>query len=88
LTLLEKPINIVASNDFFTAKKVEYAKCKHYLTSSIAGLATVGNNSSISRINEKLASFDDWTAETITKRQTLLIELAKEMWKITPLDVS
>ncbi len=88
LTLLEKPINIVASNDFFAAKKVEYAKCKHYLTSSIAALTPVGNNSSISRINEKLASFDDWTGETITQRQTMLIELAKEVWKITPLDVS
>ncbi len=34
-TLLEKPINIVASNNYFDAKKVEYKKCKHYLTSSI-----------------------------------------------------
>jgi Protein of unknown function (DUF1524) len=37
LTLLEKPINIVASNNFFAKKKPEYAKCKYYLTSSIAG---------------------------------------------------
>jgi hypothetical protein len=35
--MLEKPINIVASNDFFPKKKIEYAKCKNYLTSGIAG---------------------------------------------------
>jgi hypothetical protein len=85
---LEKPINIVASNDFFVNKKAEYAKCKHYLTSSIAGLTAVGSNSSISRINEKLQSFDDWTAETIEKRQTMLINLVKEVWKITPIEAS
>ena len=42
LTLLEKPINIVASNGFFSVKKQEYGKCKYYLTSSIAALTTVG----------------------------------------------
>jgi hypothetical protein len=88
LTLLEKPINIVASNDFFRNKTVEYAKCKHYLTSSIAGLTPVGINSSISRINEKLRSFDDWTADTIEQRQTMLINLVKGVWKITPIEVS
>ena len=53
-TLLEKPINIVASNGFFGAKKEEYRKCKHYLTSSLVALTVVGKNSSINRINEKL----------------------------------
>jgi hypothetical protein len=86
LTLLEKPINIVASNNFFALKKPEYAKCKYYLTSSIAGLAEVGKNSSITRINAKLASFDDWTAEAIDKRQNLLIDLTREIWSIAPID--
>lgn len=80
-TLLEKPINIVASNSFFGAKKVEYTKCKHYLTSSIAELTVVGKNSSINRINEKLKAFDNWTAASIDQRQAILIELAKEVWK-------
>ncbi len=87
LTLLEKPINIVASNDFFADKKKEYAKCKCYLTSSIAGLTEVGKNSSITRINEKLAAFDNWTAQDIDRRQALLTELVREVWKITPLEV-
>ena len=87
LTMLEKPINIIASNGYFAAKKSEYAKCKHYLTSSIAGLTPVGNNSSITRINEKLAAFDDWTAAAIEKRQTMLIGLTKEVWKISKIEV-
>ena len=80
-TLLEKPINIVASNGFFEAKKTEYKKCKHYLTSSIAELTVVGKNSSINRINEKLKAFDQWSAANIDQRQVMLIELAKEVWK-------
>ena len=78
-TLLEKPINIVASNSFFGAKKVEYKKCKHYLTSSIVELTIVGKNSSINRINEKLKAFENWTAASIDQRQAMLIELAKDV---------
>jgi hypothetical protein len=80
-TLLEKPLNIVASNHFFEAKRAEYKKCKHYLTSSIAELTTVGKNSSVNRINERLKAFDTWTASAIDQRQAMLIELAKEVWK-------
>jgi uncharacterized protein with ParB-like and HNH nuclease domain len=80
-TLLEKPINIVASNGFFEAKKAEYKKCKHYLTSSIVELTVVGKNSSINRMNEKLKAFEKWSASSIDQRQAMLIELAKEVWK-------
>ena len=83
--LLEKPINIVASNHFFKEKKAEYKKCKHYLTSSIGELIVVGKNSSINRINEKLKAFQDWTAASIDQRQAMMIELAKEVWTTTAL---
>jgi hypothetical protein len=86
-TLLEKPINIVASNGFFDAKKVEYKKCKCYLTSSIAELCVVGKDSSINRINEKLKAFDKWDATSIDQRQLMLIGLAKEVWKASLTDV-
>jgi hypothetical protein len=88
LTLLEKPINIVASNNFFANKTAEYVNCKYYLTSSIARLAEVGNNNSITRINSKLAAFGEWTADNIDKRQTLLISLTREIWKISQIEVS
>ena len=81
LTLLEKPINIVASNDFFELKKAEYKKSKHYLTNSIVELTVVGKDSSINRINEKLKAFEKWTATSIDQRQAMLIGLAKDVWK-------
>ncbi len=80
-TLLEKPINIVASNNFFEQKKLEYRKCKHYLTTSIVELNTVGKNSSINRINEKLKAFKEWSAKSIDERQEMLTDLAKDVWK-------
>jgi len=83
LTLLEKPINIVASNDFYSNKVPEYGKSANYLTRSLSSLAAVGQNTSISRINEKLSSFDKWDAEDIENRQSILISLAQDIWKIT-----
>lgn len=87
LTLLEKPINIVASNNFFQTKCAEYKKCKYYLTSSIPELTTVGNNSSINRINAKLQSFTVWDAAAIETRQELLSNLVSEIWKIEEVEV-
>jgi len=69
LTLLEKPINIVAGNDFFALKLAQYRKCKNYLTSSLAELHSVGKNSSINRINGKLKAFDTWNSKNIDERQ-------------------
>jgi hypothetical protein len=86
LTLLEKPINIVASNGFFDKKRLEYAKSGNYLTRSIVGLSTVGKNSSITRINGKLSAFDNWSAQQIEKRQELLIALGQDVWRTAPID--
>jgi hypothetical protein len=88
LTMLEKPINIVASNGFFEKKKAEYVKSGNYLTRSIAGLSAVGKNSSITRINSKLLAFDQWSAGDIERRQDMLIGLAKDVWKTVPIEVS
>lgn len=87
LTLLEKPINIVASNDFYAAKQVEYSKSGNYLTRSLVALTDVGQNTSISRINAKLAAFPTWNAASIEKRHGLLIALAQEVWKTTTIDI-
>ncbi len=83
LTLLEKPINIVVGNDFYAKKKPQYALSGNYLTRSITSLAEIGQNTSITRINEKLSSFDDWMAKDIEKRQALLIGLIHDIWKIS-----
>ena len=86
LTLLEKPINVVASNNFFAAKKTIYQESGNYLTRSLAGLSQVGQNTSITRINEKLLSFETWNAKAIEDRQDILVGLATEVWKTTPID--
>lgn len=87
LTLLEKPINIVAGNDFYVAKQDEYRKSGNYLTRSLVELTHVGQNTSISRINEKLEAFPVWGAASIEKRHGMLIELAREVWKTVPIDL-
>ncbi len=87
LTLLEKPINIVAGNDFYSAKRSEYRKSNNYLTRSLVELAEVGQNTSISRINSKLAAFDTWNAKSIDERHALLVALAYDVWKTTLIDV-
>ncbi len=87
LTLLEKPINIVAGNDFYAAKQAEYRKSGNYLTRSLVELASVGQNTSISRINEKLKAFPVWDAKAIEARHGLLITLAQDVWKTSSIDV-
>lgn len=87
LTLLEKPINIVAGNDFYIGKQVEYGKSGNYLTRSLVALTDVGQNTSISRINAKLEAFPNWDAASIEKRHAMLIALAQDVWKTTPIDV-
>ena len=85
LTLLEKPINIVAGNDFYSKKQAEYSKSSNYLTRSLVELTDVGQNTSISRINEKLAAFDVWSASSIDKRHALLTALAQDVWRTVPI---
>ncbi|MCP1375930.1 DUF262 domain-containing protein [Dyella lutea] len=87
LTLLEKPINIVAGNDFYAAKQVEYGKSGNYLTRSLLALTDVGQNTSISRINAKLTAFPTWNAASIEKRHAMLIALAQEVWKTAAIDI-
>jgi uncharacterized protein with ParB-like and HNH nuclease domain len=82
LTLLEKPLNIVAGNDYFQKKCEIYKDSSYYLTRSTAQLKVIGANTSVNRINKKLMSFSDWNAGNIEKRQEMLIDLAKDVWKI------
>ncbi|MBD3724828.1 MAG: DUF262 domain-containing protein [Flavobacteriaceae bacterium] len=82
LTLLEKTMNIVVSNDFFSKKVTEYSKSPFYISKSIAGLDSIGQNSSVTRLNQKLKSYDEWNKETILDRQNLLYNLSKDIWKL------
>ena len=78
--------NIVAGNDFYTTKQAEYGKSGNYLTRSLVALTDVGQNTSISRINAKLEAFPAWNSATVEKRHAMLIALAQDVWKTTPID--
>jgi len=82
LTLLEKTMNIVVSNDFFSKKILEYGKSPYYISKSISALDSIGQNSSVTRLNHKLKSFDKWDKVSISERQELLYNLSKDIWKI------
>lgn len=86
LTFLEAPINNVASNRFFQLKRPEYAKSSFYLTRSINGLATVGENTSVSRVNRHLKPFESWGPQTIAERQQMLVTIGKLVWGLRRLD--
>lgn len=88
LTLLEKPINIVASNDFYDKKRPLYEKSKCYLTSTISRIEEVGKNSSVTRFNTHVAAYDAWNAASITDRQRKLTDLAKLVWTTRPYGTS
>ena len=83
LTLLEKPFNRALSNKSYSDKVSKYAKNGNYLTRSLVQLTNSGKNTSISRINKKLSAFEKSDAEDIEKRQSLLIALVHEVWKIS-----
>lgn len=82
LTLLEKPLNIVASRNALEKKKDIYKQSTFYLTKSIAQKDNVGINTTVTRINEKLLEFNKWEAEDIEKRQEMLFTLSKDVWDI------
>lgn len=87
LTLLEKPHNIVAGNDFYRVKQSLYKQSGNYLTRSLVELAAVGADTSVTRINAKLKSFDVWTVETIDQRREVLRDLIRDIWKTSELEI-
>lgn len=56
------------------------------LTRSLVTLTDVGHNTTISRINAKLEAFSEWNTVAIEKRHAMLISLAQEVWRTTPID--
>ncbi len=82
LTLLEKPHNIVAGRGYFEEKKDIYKQSSFYLTKSIAQKDSVGSNTTVTRINDRLVGFTKWEAEDIEKRQEMLLLLSKDVWDI------
>lgn len=83
LTLLEKSINAsIGNSDFYDTKVGEYAKSSIYLTKSISLLENVGINTAITRINQRLKSYDEWNSLKIDDRQEVLFNLSRSIWKV------
>ena len=83
LTLLEKSINAsIGNRDFYNHKVSEYAKSSIYLTKSISKLENVGKDTAVTRLNDRLESYDEWNGLTIMSRQELLFNLSKDIWKV------
>ena len=82
LTLIEKSMNVVVGNKLFDEKVVEYAKSPFYITSSIANLDIVGDNTAINRINKYLRSYEHWDEGSIRDRQEMLYNLSLEIWNL------
>jgi len=81
--LLESSLNKIAGNNFYNDKVNEYKNSTNYLTRSLVALVDSGKTGSIININEKLASYKKWDAEHIEDRQSKLINLIYEIWKIS-----
>ena len=82
LTLLEKTINASIQNDSYPEKAKAYKESKFLLVRSIPELVSIGTDTRVERVMTKLRSYDKWDKESISDRQQLLTELAKEVWNI------
>lgn len=77
----------LAGNDFYAVKQNLYKQSGNYLTRSLVELVAIGSNSTVTRINSKLKSFDEWTAGNIEERREKLQEIIKEIWNTTGLEI-
>lgn len=82
LTLLEKPINVIAGNNFYIDKVDHYKASKFYITRSLVNKDDYQGNNSIRRINDKLTSFSSWSSETIVSRQEMLYQISRDIWTL------
>lgn len=88
VTLLESMINQAVnhcndlSTDWFAQKQQEYLKSDSMLTRLLVADYSVGSNTAINRLKDRLAHrFTAWTQDTISQRQQILMELAFDCWR-------
>ncbi len=90
LSLVEAPINQalnhcndLSDGEWFESKKKEYSKSEILLTSMISPEFTIGKNTSLNGLKGKYAlSFEEWSFESVDKRQLALLHLVIEVWTI------
>lgn len=82
LTLLERAINASVGNKPYQDKKTAYKQSKFILTKSVFEKVAVGTNTAVDRAVKELETFDNWTSESIIRRQEMLTQLAKKVWSM------
>lgn len=88
-TLLESQINQAINNyndlstDWFGMKQAEYIHSNFVLTKLLNDKYTIGKNTGLNRLKDKLnCQFDEWTKTSIERRQQMLMELALDHWQL------
>ena len=84
LSLLEKPLNIVAGNKPFAEKLPEYAKSKFLLTSGMNTASRVGSDTSVNRALRWVNPYTAWTLAEFNDRENCLLALSQETWGVPP----
>lgn len=89
VTLLESTINQAVNNfndlngDWFRQKQSEYAKSSLLSTKLLDNNFAIGVNTAANRLKIKHDfEFRQWDKDAIEKRQSILLELALETWKV------
>ena len=89
VTLIEGTINQALnkcndlSDNWFEKKQAEYCKSSILITQMLDDDFYIGVNTAINRFKVNTGySFSEWNSETISKRQSILLELALDSWKI------
>lgn len=80
--LLEKSVNIVASNSAYSVKAAQYPNSQFLLTRCQAEVMQVGVNDQITRAMKNLNPSPNWTASAIRKRQEWFAEIALDVWSL------
>lgn len=89
VTLLESQINQAINNyndlstDWFGMKQAEYIHSNFVLTKLLNDNYTIGKNTGLNRLKDKLnCQFEEWTKTSIERRQQMLMELALDHWQL------
>ncbi len=86
LILLEKSVNVVASNDAYSAKAKIYTSSRFLLTRCQSQLLRVGVNDQITRAMTRLSPAPNWSAESIRIRQEWYSGVALDVWNLCHID--
>ncbi|MCN9860757.1 HNH endonuclease family protein, partial [Escherichia coli] len=88
VTLLEGTINQSVNNcndlseDWFLKKQTEYLNSEIIMTRLLHSQYSIGDNTALNRFKLKYGyEYQDWSAENITSRQRLLMDLAIDCWR-------